>query len=611
MILANLRLGMRAATFFSYRPPSEKRGYPSTLAATVAGIAIATCLAASLLMAHAATVSRNKLVEIVQTRRKLWMAVAQKENAEAAAAARSDFIASASHEIRTPLHQLQGYSDLLARTKLSHEGRLLLVAIQDATKTLSLITSNVLDWSRLERNGEVVSRPVPVDMRTVVETIVNLLPGRDENADVELIVTVSPEVPHSLMLDETYIHRILMNLLSNALKFTTSGFVWLSVDIRDGNLVAAVTDTGPGVPTSFLPQMFEPFKQAQTRGAHRGTGLGLSIVKQLLDKMGGTIQVESQHQDSDDVTDQKTGSSFAVTIPISTESNSPAPSLLLDDTGLRIAIFCNKSDRKMEAIRNAWEKFNCDVYFVQQWLDITKPVDYIWADISFLKSNASVGRQLVQQKQYYVLVPTDGEIDLTEVTGSRPAPFVIPISKPLIWHSMLQQISAAKQSVPTRPVPNRMVRFASKVDVLDGIDASKITQAQCDPSIAQTVLLVEDNKINQKLGAKMLKALGYDVVLADDGQDGINKLIEHDDAIQMILMDQSMPVKDGLTATREIRHMEQQGKLRPKRRPIIAVTAVVSNQSQSLCLSAGCDDFLEKPLSLSRLAECLRKYLGG
>ena len=607
MVLANLRLGMRAATFFSYRPPSEERGYPSTLAATVAGIAIATCLAASLLMAHAATVSRNKLVEIVQTRRKLWMAVAQKENAEAAAAARSDFIASASHEIRTPLHQLQGYSDLLARTKLSHEGRLLLVAIQDATKTLSLITSNVLDWSRLERNGEVVSRPVPVDMRTVVETIVNLLPGRDENADVELIVTVSPEVPHSLMLDETYIHRILMNLLSNALKFTTSGFVWLSVDIRNGNLVAAVTDTGPGVPTSFLPQMFEPFKQAQTRGAHRGTGLGLSIVKQLLDKMGGTIQVESQHQDSDDVTDQKTGSTFAVTIPISTESNGPAPSLLLHDTGLRIAIFCNKSDRKVEAIRNAWETFNCDVYFVQQWLDMTKPVDYIWADISFLKSNASVGRQLVQQKQYYVLVPTDGEIDLTEVTGSRPAPFVIPISKPLIWHSMLQQISAAKQSVPTRPVPNRMVRFASKVDVLDGIDASKITQAQCDPPIAQTVLLVEDNKINQKLGAKMLKALGYDVVLADDGQDGINKLIEHDDAIQMILMDQSMPVKDGLTATREIRHMEQQGKLRPKRRPIIAVTAVVSNQSQSLCLSAGCDDFLEKPLSLSRLAECLRK----
>jgi signal transduction histidine kinase len=129
---------MLAVKFYSYAPPSESRGYPPALAAAIVTIAIATCIAANFLLAHVATISRNKLAEIVLTRKELWRTIAQKENAEQAAAARSDFIASASHEIRTPLHHLQGYSDLLSRTELTEEGRLLLYAIQHATKTLSL-----------------------------------------------------------------------------------------------------------------------------------------------------------------------------------------------------------------------------------------------------------------------------------------------------------------------------------------------------------------------------------------------------------------------------------------------------------------------------------------
>lgn len=129
---------MAAVTFWSRTGPSESRGYPPALPAAIATIAIITCIAANLLLAHVATISRNKLAEIVMTRKELWRTIAQKENAEQAARARSDFIASASHEIRTPLHHLQGYSDLLSRTELTEEGRMLLCAIQHATKTLSL-----------------------------------------------------------------------------------------------------------------------------------------------------------------------------------------------------------------------------------------------------------------------------------------------------------------------------------------------------------------------------------------------------------------------------------------------------------------------------------------
>ena len=130
--------GMRAVSFYSTSPPTEAHSYAPALATAIISIAITTCIVANGLLAHAATVSRNKLAEIVWTRRKLWRTIAQKENAEAAAALRSDFIANASHEIRTPLHHLQGYSDLLSRTELTEEGRLLLLAIQRATKTLSL-----------------------------------------------------------------------------------------------------------------------------------------------------------------------------------------------------------------------------------------------------------------------------------------------------------------------------------------------------------------------------------------------------------------------------------------------------------------------------------------
>ena len=133
---------MRAVTFWSHQEPSDDGGgYPTELAVAIVSVAILTCMLANGLLAHVATVSRNKLAEIVTTRRALWRTIAQRENAEAAAAAKSDFIASASHEIRTPLHHLQGYSDLLSRTELTDEGQILLFAIQRATKTLSLSLS--------------------------------------------------------------------------------------------------------------------------------------------------------------------------------------------------------------------------------------------------------------------------------------------------------------------------------------------------------------------------------------------------------------------------------------------------------------------------------------
>lgn len=589
--------GMAATTVYSSQSPSNTQGYPPALAAAIGTIALITCLSANYLLAHSATVARNKLAEVVQTRRKLWAAIAQKENAEAAARARSEFIASASHEIRTPLHQLQGYGDLLSQTELTEEGRLLLYAIQHATRSLSLITSNVLDWSRLEK-GEAPCRPVAVDIRLVCESIVNLLPNREDEVQAELMIAVAPTVPQSLLLDETYVHRILMNLLSNAIKFTSTGYVLLLIEMQGEKMVTTVKDTGSGIPESFVPDLFEPFKQAQTRGAQRGTGLGLSIIKQLLQKMQGTIDVSSKHRQPDG----KNGSVFVVKIP--TEVASSAPSKC-SETNLKgsIAIFPTLSEDTTEGLRMAWETYGFEVTTPTDANGLSKNVTHVWATIPFLRNNLEIMKQLIQRTNLLVLVPYDSSDILAEVPGVASTPHFFALQRPLIWHRILQTLENVAHN-RSRGSIDKTVRFAVEVNVMG--TSGNVTTAET--SKKQTILLVEDNKINQKLGIKMLNALGYHVITADDGQEAIDCMLEHDESIDAVLMDQSMPRKDGLTATSEIRAMEEDGTLK-RRRPIIAVTAVAGPQAELMCRDAGTDDFLPKPLSLARLGQSLRHHL--
>ncbi|OAG33950.1 hypothetical protein AYO21_11903 [Fonsecaea monophora] len=600
--------GMWATTFWTYATPTAERGYPPDLAVAVTSIAILTCLLANGLLAHSATVARNKLAEIVHTRRKLWAAIAQKENAEAAAAVRSEFIASASHEIRTPLHQLQGYSDLLSRTELSEDARLLLLAIQQATRSLSMITANVLDWSRLEK-GEAVCRPTSLDLRKVCESILSILPNKDEEFGTELMIVVAPQVPSSLFLDETYLQRILMNLLTNALKFTQSGYVLLLVEMKDMDLAITVRDSGFGIPESFLPHLFEPFKQAQTRGAERGTGLGLAIIRQLLQKMEGTIAVESKSHLADHVGAEKCGSTFTVTIPTHPSADTP-DTLNSLGSNRRIVLLQDCNPRFAEGLELAWRAFDFELIRVEPDDEMSDSFGYIWTDLTFLISHPKLLGRILDLRHQLVILSYDSQTLLDESLGSVPPPHVIPVRRPFVWHRMVESIASAART--GRSSIDRSVRFAPVVDVVDDNKDSRQTHETKTLSGA-TVLLVEDNKINQRLGVKMLNTLGYNVIVADDGQEAIDKLVEHDHDIDIVLMDQSMPRMDGITATKKIREMESQellGPLSRTRRPIIMVTAVVGPDAQALCMSAGTDAFLPKPLAMSKLEHTLKMFLG-
>ncbi len=348
-----------------------------------------------------------------------------------------------------------------------------------------------MDWSKLERDSDTVCRPVALDIRTVCEAILVLLPNKDDEAEVEIMVVVSPEVPKSIFLDETYIHRILMNLLSNALKFTRSGYILLLVEVEDGRLVATVKDTGPGVPPSFLPELFEPFKQAQTRGSQRGTGLGLSIVKQLLHKMNGTVSVESKHPEAEQIQPDQTGSTFTISIPVQhiTSTNS------LNINNLpKIAILNNGKQRSIEGLQMAWEKFGFEVVTAKDFASLPANNDweYIWADLTFLKENPACLQALLKQEKWLVLVSYDTMHTLHQIPELAAAPQFIPLPRPLIWHSFSQRIAAARQDPVKSEVSSRTVRFATKVDFVNGSGKSE-TQKATEKNIL--ILLVEDNPV--------------------------------------------------------------------------------------------------------------------
>ena len=269
-----------------------------------------------------------------------------------------------------------------------------------------------------------------------------------------------------MFIDETYIHRILMNLLSNALKFTSSGYILLLIEMRDGKLVATIEDTGSGVPPSFLPLLFEPFKQAQTRGSQRRTGLGLSIIKQLLHKIQGTIEVKSRHQDTDGVEPGQTGSTFTVTIPVqlSTQSDySPPPR----ETCSKIAILHNGSKRSLAGLCTAWEKFGFEIVVAKQFSDVSGfELKYIWADLPFLKQNSAVLRQLMEQDKWSVIVPYDSHNELQEVPRVLQSSRFCLIPKPVIWHSLEKNFAASAQ-LSSNTAQARTVRFAPEVEVLE------------------------------------------------------------------------------------------------------------------------------------------------
>jgi len=349
-----------------------------------------------------------------------------------------------------------------------------------------------LDWSKLESDKDASCRPTSLDIRSVCESILVLLPNKDDEAEVEVMVVISPNVPKILFLDETYINRILMNLLSNSLKFTRSGYVMLSLEMDGTDLEIKVKDTGIGIPPSFLKHLFEPFSQAQTRGSQRGTGLGLSIVKKLVHKMEGTIDVESSHAEQGYEPDE-TGTTSVVTIPALASSLSSSPRSDIQPTKNTIAILRPTNARILEGLKIAWELFGYETIIVDSIEDIPDSnIKYVWADFRFLQQTPDGLRRLMNQEKWTALIPFDNQETLQRLPGLLSTPHFVPLQRPLTWHTFDSRIALASHSTPNHSF-SRSVRFAS-----DSVTADDATPPSPDGTVSKNVhiLLVEDNPVS-------------------------------------------------------------------------------------------------------------------
>ena len=350
-----------------------------------------------------------------------------------------------------------------------------------------------MDWSKLESDGDGSCRLTPLDVRSVIESTLVLLPHQDERNDVEVLAVVAPSVPESLLLDETYIQRILMNLLSNSLKFTTSGFVMLSLEMNDGDLIAKIRDSGTGIPLSFVPQLFKPYSQAETRGTRRGTGLGLSIVKQLLYKMQGDITVQSWHVD-DGFGPTETGTIFTIRIPV--QMSPPPPTRQITESNT-VALFSPPS-RLVEGLKIAWQLFGYEVVLVHHFSELASyEIKYVWADFRFLSENVDCLRHLLSQDHFTTLVPFEHQESLQRLPGVLSTPHFVPLPKPLIWHMFYNRIAIASHAAAAMKA-SPSVENGSKIGVENG------WAPQCFPeagikSATVNILLVEDNAVSVAL----------------------------------------------------------------------------------------------------------------